>query len=226
VSPSVNPVPHPPEVLPKGPHGLPAQVVRASQRARILRAMLGSVSERGYGATTVPDVVARAKVSRNAFYALFVDKEDCFLTLCDEFASEMLAHLARPTAQTWRETLRAGILDYLRWWQERPAFSRAYLVELPHAGSRAVEQRDRQYARFRELFAGLGAWVRAEDPTLAPLNPLATRAIVLAVTEILAEEVRAGRSDGLTNLAGDIAHLIQGLLTNGSRASSGSPAAP
>ena len=218
MSPSVNP--QPPAVLPKGPHGLPAQVVRASQRARILAAMLDSVGERGYAATTVPEVVARAKVSRNAFYALFVDKEDCFLTLCDGLASEMLDSLSRPSAPTWRQTLRAGVADYLCWWQERPAFSRAYLVELPQAGRRAMEQRDRQYARFRELFEQLAAWMRAEDAGLAPLRPLATRATVLAVTEILAEEIRAGRGDHLTDLADGIVDLIEGLLGAGGLSSS------
>jgi AcrR family transcriptional regulator len=199
-------------VLPKGPHKLPREVVRSSQRARIFRAMVDSVGDRGYGDTTVPDVVARAKVSRNAFYELFDDKEDCFLSLCDEFASGMIEQLGSPTATNWRDALSEGVDVYLAWWRDRPAFSRAYLVELPSAGSGALEQRDRQYAHFRELFDGLAAWARADDPELAPLHPLATRAIVLGVTEMVAEEVRAGRTDHLTDLAPELTTLIERLL--------------
>lgn len=211
MSSSVNPTA--PDALPKGPHKLSREVVRSSQRARLFRAMLESVGECGYAGTTVPDVVARAKVSRNAFYALFADKDDCFLSLCDEFAAQMLEELGSPTASDWRGALREGVDAYLRWWQQRPAFSRAYLVELPVVGSRALEQRDRQYAYFRDLFDGLAAWARSEEPGLPPLHPLATRTIVLAVTEMVAEEVRAGRTTRLTELAPDLTRLIEGLLT-------------
>jgi AcrR family transcriptional regulator len=200
-------------VLPKGPHKLAPEVVRSSQRTRLFRAMLESVAERGYAQTTVPDVVARAKVSRNAFYALFADKDDCFLTLCDEFATDMLGELGSPTASDWRAALREGVETYLRWWQERPAFSRAYLVELPGVGDRAFAQRDRQYARFRDLFDKLAAWARTAAPELPPLHPLATRTIVLAVTEILAEEVRANQTAHLIELAPELTELIEGLLT-------------
>ena len=116
--------PAPLPVLPRGRHNLPVEVVRASQRERLLQAMLAIVAERGYEATTVPQVVAAAKVSRNAFYALFADKTDCFLALCDELASEMLAELSQPAGDGWLDTLRQGVDRYLRWWQERPAFSR------------------------------------------------------------------------------------------------------
>src|SRR3954449_11127429 len=127
------------QVLPRGRHALPAHVVRASQRERLLAAMLESVAEHGYEATTVPEVVAAARVSRNAFYALFRDKLDCFLALCDEAATEMLDTLLAQRAQAdgWVDALRTGAGLYLRWWRERPAFSRAYFVALPTAGPRA-----------------------------------------------------------------------------------------
>jgi AcrR family transcriptional regulator len=204
----------PPETLPRGRHNLPASVVRASQRERLLRAMLESVAEHGYDGTTVPQVVAGAKVSRNAFYALFADKADCFLALCDDLAGEVLDDISNPTEDHWLAALRSGTGRYLRWWQERPAFSRTYFVELPSAGARAVEQRDRQYERFVAMFDGLAAWARAQQPDLPPAGPLATRAIVLAVTELVAGEVRAGRTARLTDLEDDVVDLIVLLLTS------------
>src|SRR3954452_21332431 len=140
------------QVLPRGRHALPAHVVRASQRERLLAAMLESVAEHGYAATTVPAVVAAARVSRNAFYALFADKTDCFLALCDELAGELFDELIALRGDDWRAALRHGMEIYLRFWQDRPGVSPTYFVELPSAGPRALEQRDRQYARFRAIF--------------------------------------------------------------------------
>ena len=84
------------EPLPRGHHGLTPEEVRSSQRERLLRAMLASVAERGYAATTVPQVVADARVSRNSFYALFQDKEGCFIALCDEEAADLVAVIREP----------------------------------------------------------------------------------------------------------------------------------
>ena len=194
--------------LPKGRHNLPLHVVRASQRERLLEAMLASVAERGYAATTVPQVVAEARVSRNAFYALFTDKTACFLALCDELASELYDQLSSLEGEDWVEVLRSGASIYLRFWSERPAFARTYFVELPSAGPRAVEQRDRQYARFRALFEELARLARPEGdvPALVP------RLLVVSITELVAEEVRAGRTERLTALEDDLVGVMASLL--------------
>src|SRR3569833_741535 len=72
------------EPLPRGRHGLSDSAVRSSQRERLLNAMLQLVLRQGYGATTIPQVVALARVSSNTFYEYFADKEQCFLAACDE----------------------------------------------------------------------------------------------------------------------------------------------
>jgi AcrR family transcriptional regulator len=214
------------EPLPRGRHSLSAETVRDSQRARLLRAMVELVGERGYAATTVPAVVAAARVSRNAFYEHFADKTDCFIAVCDESASELLdGLLGFASAETWFDAVRDGMGFYLRHWQERPAFSRAYFVELPSAGGRALDQRERQYARFRAMFDALGARARAETPGLPPLSSVVPRAIVVAITELIAEEVRAGRTGQLEELHDDLLHLIVRLLATDAVAADLAPAA-
>jgi AcrR family transcriptional regulator len=201
-------------VLPRGRHNLSTAEVRSSQRARLLAAMLELVGERGYAATTVPDVVARARVSRNAFYDLFEDKLDCFLALADELAEQVLAQLVDTGAADWVSALRAGLRRYLSWWQQRPVWTRAYLVELPAAGPRALEQRDRQYARFIAMFEALAAWARREQPSLPPLRAVHARMIVLVVTELVAERVRHGDTAKLMELEPDVLYLIVLLLAD------------
>jgi AcrR family transcriptional regulator len=200
--------------LPRGRHKLPPDEVRASQRERLLRAMLESVGEHGYAATTVPEVVAAARVSRNAFYEFFSDKLDCFLALCDEEARGMLGSVvAAGEEPDWRSAVRRGAVIYLRWWQERPAFSRAYMAEVPAAGPAAVEQRERASEAYREMFAVLGARAREEEPNLPPLPALAPRLLVAGITELVAEEVRAGRVGRLTRMTDDLADLIVAVLS-------------
>ena len=199
------------EPLPRGHHGLTPEQVRSSQRERLLRAMLASVAEHGYASTTVPQVVASARVSRNAFYEFFNDKEDCFIALCDEEAADLIA-VMRDTgdARDWITAVRRGVGRYLRWWQAREEFTRAYFVELPTAGARAVEQRDRAYEPFRELFRDVGVWARHADPSLPPLDELTVRLLVISITELIAQEVRAGRGDRLVELEEDLAgHTVR-----------------
>ena len=184
--------------LPHGKHGLSPEFVKASQRERIVRAMLTLVSERGYAATTVPAVVAAARVSRNAFYEFFADKEDCFLTACEDAKADMLATMQTFGLEAdWVEGVRRGIRTYLRWFHERPGLARAYLVELPLVGARAAEQRRRVYEPFEVMFAKLAARIRRERPDLPELPAFVPPILVMSLLEMLSAEVRAGRGDRL-----------------------------
>jgi AcrR family transcriptional regulator len=199
--------------LPPGRHKIPRSEVRASQRERLLRAMLEEVAEHGYAGTTVPRVIAAARVSRNSFYAFFKDKLDCFLALCDEEAVGLFDAATTGAAEPyWREAVRRGVEGYLAYWQERPAFSRAYFTEMHAAGPAAIAQRERQSQPYRRLFAALGERARAEEPGLPPMPALAPRLVVVGVTELVAEEVRAGRTPELSALRDDVAESIVALI--------------
>ena len=65
--------------IPPGRHTLAPDEVARLQRERLLRSVTACAAEAGYRATTIGDVVARAEVSRSAFYDQFESKEDCFL---------------------------------------------------------------------------------------------------------------------------------------------------
>ncbi|MBN1528476.1 MAG: TetR/AcrR family transcriptional regulator [Thermoleophilaceae bacterium] len=199
--------------LPRGRHKLPREAVLASQRARLLEAMSELVGRQGYEATTVPDVVAAARVSRNAFYDLFSDKTDCFIALCEDAGHELATELvAFVNEGDWRVALREGLRTYLRWWQERPALARAYLVELPMAGPRAIVQRERQYDRFGGVLQAVGQWARLDRTDLPELRSVSVRAAVISVTELVAAQVREAGPDRLLELEDDLYHLLVTLL--------------
>ena len=214
------------EPLRRGRHKLGPDEVRESQRGRLLRAMVECVAEYGLEGTTVPKVVAAARVSGTAFYGFFSDKADCFLAACDEVAGELLGELvALAEEPDWIQAMRRGARHYLRWWQERPVFARAYLLSLPASEERAREQRERVYESFRLMFADLGRRARAEQPDLPPLSPIVPRALVLAITGLVTEEVAAGRTDRLHELEDDVARLAIRLLADDATAARAATAA-
>jgi AcrR family transcriptional regulator len=206
----------PPEPLPRGRHKLSEQSVRDSQRERLLYAILEVVAERGFARATLSDIVGRARVSRNVFYEQFADKEDCFVAACDAMAAELLT-VVRDAASApgdWLASLRAGMAAYLGWWAAKAAWAPAYFSELPAAGARAVEQRDRAYAEFEGVFADLAALARHERPELPPLRPLVPLVLVMAITEVVGREVRRGRGAQLGELTDELVAVIVRLVSD------------
>ena len=200
--------------LPRGRHALARSEVKTSQRERLLRAMLECVGSQGYAATTVPQVVAAARVGKNAFYEFFDDKLNCFLELCDvEGAALFRVASSGPPAANWR--VRAGHRTeaYLKWWQERPAFSRAYMVELPFAGPLAIEQRERMSEPYRRMYRAVARRARIEEPTLPPLPARAPDILVAGITDMVAREVRAGRTHELVTLTPELTSATIAILS-------------
>lgn len=180
-----------------------------------MRAMIECVAEHGFEDTTVPRVVATARVSGSAFYEFFADKTACFLAACDEMATELWSELVSLTAEPdWIQALGKGTGIYLRWWAERPAFARAYLLSIPTVGARAAEQRSRTYELFQAMFEDLARRARAEQPDLPALSPLTPRILVLAITELVAAEVRAERTQQLPELQDELTELAVRLLAD------------
>ncbi|WCB95134.1 hypothetical protein DSM104299_03876 [Baekduia alba] len=205
-----------PEPLPRGRHKLSEQSVRASQRERLLFAVLEAVADRGFARTTLTDIVRLARVSRNVFYEQFTDKEDCFVAACDAMAVDLMRAVraaAAPHAD-WLSALRAGMTTYLEWWAAQARWSLAYFIELPAAGARALDQRERAYAEFRTIFVDVAAGVRAERPELAPVPELVPSLLVMAITELVSSEVRAGRSAQLAELADDLVAIVVRLVSD------------
>lgn len=69
----------------------------AQTRARIKRALIELMGEKGFDALTVSDVTRRARINRGTFYLHFVDKYDMLEKLEDELISRLeQALLASP----------------------------------------------------------------------------------------------------------------------------------
>jgi AcrR family transcriptional regulator len=191
----------------------------SSQRERLLRAMAEVVSEDGYEATTIPQVIARARVSTNTFYAHFEDKTACFIALCEQLGEQLFEHLASLEGDPEDPAdalaaLNRGIEAYVRWWPDRPAVARAYFIELPAAGPRAIEERERQYRRFETILRDIADRARALDPSLKPLREAELTAASVVARELVAEWVRAGRLEAPEEIEAELRYLLLKLLVS------------
>jgi AcrR family transcriptional regulator len=178
------------ERLPRGPHGLTREQVQASQRQRLLDAVLDVVGERGYAAVTVADITTAAGVSRTTFYEQFRNKLDAFLTAYDGFGHAFLADMADTPATTPAATLTAAGERLVDWGRRRPLACRAFLLEIHAVGEEGLEHRDRMMDLAVERFERVAAWVRTVDPTLPTPPPLVGRAIIAASWELTSQAVR------------------------------------
>jgi AcrR family transcriptional regulator len=203
--------------LPRGPHKLPRDDVLASQRERMVDAVAESVARRGYAATTVADVVARAGVSRKTFYEHFTDKEDCFLAAFDVGVERLLGAIAQASPEgDWPERLRARVRAYLVTLAGNPAFARTFLIEVFGAGPRAIDRRADAHARFAQLLRELHADTRRRFPELPAVSEPVWTASVGAVNELVSQHVREGRTERLPELE-DVVVQIQAALFGAGR---------
>jgi AcrR family transcriptional regulator len=174
--------------------------------------MAEAVAEKGYVATSISDIVARARVSRSAFYACFADKEACFLA---GYAEEAERHFQLITAAVaaaeddWLGQLRAGARTYVRELERQPRFARSFLIEILAAGPRAIELRSAVHDRYAML---LKDWyAQAPDPLALPQLPDEIfRAAVGATNELVIARIERPFADHRRD--GDAAPLEQLVL--------------
>ncbi len=184
-----------PDQLCGGRHGLTADQVAASQRARIVAAMTAAVGEHGYHGTRVADVVWRAGVSRKTFYELFGSKDDCFTAAYEQRLQALLqlAFDAFETQSEWVDKLRAAVTALLGALSREPHTARLCFVEAMAAGEDVSRRRDESMRAFAALFDAPGAPPGSLGDTLRGGR-------VGELSETLRREIVAGRGERLPEL--------------------------
>jgi AcrR family transcriptional regulator len=191
--------------------------VRASQRERLLRSVIAAVSEAGYLAVTVADIVRRARVSRAAFYAHFADKEDCFLAATAEGRDLMIAQVvsatrALPAEACDEEVLRVACRAYLTFLAAEPAFARVFYIHMPTAGPRAVDRLDAGSGLFADLNQKWHQRAREHHPEWPSVPSEAYLALAGATDELVRSMVRADSIDDLPELEETLVSLHLAVL--------------
>jgi AcrR family transcriptional regulator len=172
--------------------GMLASEVAAHQRARIHRAMIDVVAERGYSTTRVRDVVGRAGVSTRAFYEQFESKEDCFLRTHEVVVRGAVRRVigAQVGAHDWRERLRLIFEVFVRELESGPKAARLALFEAYEAGPKALAQARRTERSLQTFIAE--SLARAPEGIVVP--PLIVEGILVGAAWVARS--RLLREDG------------------------------
>ena len=183
-----------PERLPRGRHPLTQAAVAGSQRVRLLDAVAHVVTDKGYGAATVADVIALAGVSRRTFYEHFPGLEDCFLAAYEDGMRSLFGAIRSALASLARDepTLRARVaIDaYLAAMASVPAAAWAFTVEVLGAGRRALDRRDWVMAQWVEQWRAFHRQRQQAEPGLADVLDAQLLALVGGLEELVRDQMR------------------------------------
>jgi AcrR family transcriptional regulator len=204
--------------------GAPRDEVVANQRQRLFGAMVASVSERGYIATAVNDLVEISGVSSRTFYDLFPDKEACFLATLEAIieaaaafgiqrGGERLESMAPAGVRlpagpdrggTWEQRARFGFESFARMIAQQPAAARLAFLEAYPAGPEAVELIENAATGFEWLTRQM----LEQSPERAGMPAEMITAHVGAQQEIAATRLRRGEEAELPELLDGLWDLL------------------
>jgi AcrR family transcriptional regulator len=165
-------------------------------RSRILDGLADSITERGYRATTVADIVRHARTSKRTFYDQFESKEQCFVELLHVDVENLAAEIrgqVHPEAD-WQAQIRQAVEAYVGHIEARPAITLSWIREMPSLDAAARPFQRRGLQLLTGLLVNLSGSSGFQQAGLPPLTrPLAV-ILVGGLRELTALAVEDGHN--------------------------------
>jgi AcrR family transcriptional regulator len=176
-----------------------------SRRQRLLDSIASCAASKGFGATTISEIVEGAGVSRATFYEMFEDKEDCLAAAMDLALAEAAARIVavHSAEKPWATNVRRSAAAFLELLAEQPAWARMALVEAPASGGRAAEL----YTSAKQVAAALLDRGREGPLASVQVPSSATRAALSAAESLIVAQILAGNAERLAELLPDIVYI-------------------
>lgn len=180
--------------------------LRGLQRAQILLAAAEIARELGCRGVTVAEVMARAGVSRRAFYEIFDSRDDCLLTALEDGVQRAAARVvpAYMRQSSWRSAVGDGLAELLLFLDEEPDLAALMIVHAPGAGEQAVRLRN-------EIVASLVDVIdrgRAVSASPESLSRVTAEGAVGAVMSIVHTRLLNREAGTLSDQLGSLMSLI------------------
>jgi AcrR family transcriptional regulator len=181
-------------------------LVSHAQRSRLLSAAAQVVCEYGYGEMSIARITCGAGVSRRTFYDLFEDREDCFLAMFEDAASNAREALADGYAhgRGWREQTRGALLALLVLLDKEPAVASLLITDSLKAGPRVQQQRAEIVQELSSALHDAGSKAKAKGK----LPPLTGEGVVGAVIGVIHTRLLAQRPGALVDLLNPLMGMI------------------
>ncbi|OHU05739.1 hypothetical protein BKG61_07700 [Mycobacterium syngnathidarum] len=184
----------------------------AHQRARLLRAVVSAVADKGFQQTTIADIVERARVSRAVMYREFDSKLDCFLVAIDAGRTLLMERLEQAVREAGGGPLesvaRAISHTYLQTCVHEPDHTRAWVLELGTAGPEGIAMR----TDYLDALAALMRNIDAEHGAGTTRPPGHYVALVGGITELVARKVHSGEQGRLLDIEDTLVAVIVTML--------------
>lgn len=177
--------------------GTPREEAERNQRERLFAAIVATVAEKGYEATTVADLVELSGVSRSAFYRHFDDKQACFLAAVEAMVEPTLKRLgADESAPPGTERARQAFASVIELIVEQRAASKMCIVEIYAAGPEGAALVD----RYMESVTDLAASLLEQVPERKGMPRDLVRAIVGGVQKVIHKRLYRDQEEELLGL--------------------------
>lgn len=178
--------------------GKPRGEAEKNQRERLFAAMVATVDEKGYEATTVAHLVELSGVSRSAFYRHFDDKQACFLAAIEAMVGPTLKRIgADESAPAGIERARKAFESLIELIVSQPAASKMCIVEVYAAGPEGAALLERSLEQVAELTSRLLEQV--PDRKGMPMEFV--NALVGGIQKVIHKRLYRGKEEELLELA-------------------------
>ena len=179
----------------------PPEIGRLTQRQRIIDAIIASCATKTYSATTITDIVGRARISRTTFYKQFDDKRACFdaaVEYCIEQMREVAAASHSPDDPP-ADAVRKAATAVLHALSERPG-----LGQLLTGDALAVDPMVVEIYRRATIPPLEALWARDGGEATAHTDP---RLAFGQAQVLVLNQIAAGKADLLLELLPELVYL-------------------
>jgi AcrR family transcriptional regulator len=178
--------------------GTPREEAERNQRERLFAAMVATVAEKGYEATTVADLVKLSGVSRSAFYRHYDDKQACFLAAVEAMVEPTLRRVGKDeSVAAGVERARQAFESVIELIVAQPAASKMCIVEIYAAGPEGAALVDRSL----DSVTAVAAQLLEQVPERRGMPIDLVRALVGGIQKVIHKRLFRGQEEELLELA-------------------------
>lgn len=174
--------------------------------------MAHAVAAKGYGDTTIADIVREASVSRRTFYEHFATKAECLIALYEAASHNALKVLrdAIHPEHEWQTQVERALSAYLGTMASNPVLMRTLFVEILALGPQGLASRRRVNQEIADFILAVVNSQRSK-----PLPPMMAMAIVGGINELVLEYIEQDRVSQLGDLVDTAGKLVRGVIEAG-----------
>lgn len=170
--------------------------------------MAHAVAAKGYGDTTIADIVREASVSRRTFYEHFSTKADCLIALYEAASHNALQVLrdAIDPDHDWHTQVERALTAYLGCMVASPVLMRTLFIDILGLGAEGLAARRRVNQEIADFML---VTANASQGEGGPLSPRMAMAVVGGITELVLQYIEEDRVAHLLELVEPSSRLVR-----------------